>query len=125
MDGWEVSKSNIGVRCHEPFRVSRWLSSSSWEDAPGTTPERSSPWDEVVNDIPENETVVSYSNTSVAENEELREIVRKTVEYYKDGGSSTGMMAASPRAVERFEALPTRYVEYRNEMVEVTVLIQS
>jgi hypothetical protein len=78
-----------------------------------------------VNDIPENETVVSYSNTSVAENEELREIVRKTVEYYKDGGSSTGMMAASPRAVERFEALPTRYVEYRNEMVEVTVLIQS
>lgn len=80
---------------------------------------------EVVHTAPENETVVSYNDTEVAENEELREVVRKTVEYYEDGGSRTRTIAASPRAVEQFGELPTRYVEYRNETVEVTVLIQT
>lgn len=80
---------------------------------------------EVVHTAPENETVVGYNDTEVAENERLQEIVRRTVQYYRDGGSRTRTIAASPRAVEQFEELPTRYVEYRNETVEVTVLTQS
>jgi hypothetical protein len=81
----------------------------------------------VVTEAPEDETVISYNATEVAENEELQEVVRRTVKFYKNGSekSRTRTIAASPKAVEQFRELPTAYIEYRNETVKVTVLTQS
>lgn len=80
---------------------------------------------EVVTDIPENATTISYSSSEASENDELRSIINETVHDYKLGGLGRRAEAASPRAVERFEDLPTTYIVYRNETVHVTVYEQS
>lgn len=80
---------------------------------------------DVVHEPVDNRTVLDYNGSAASEIPELQAAVDGTVDQYRRYGVGHDTVAASPRAVERFEQLPSNYIEHRGVVVRVFVLIQD